>query len=41
MLNHQQCVTEIAQTYQCFDQAIVITLVQSNAWFIEDVKDTH
>ncbi|MNI57826.1 hypothetical protein D3C73_1129120 [compost metagenome] len=41
MLNHDQCVAEIAHMSQCGNQPVVIPLVQADAWLVQDVENTH
>ena len=38
MLNHQDCVPDVAQIVQQTNQAIIVARMQPNRWFIEHVK---
>jgi hypothetical protein len=38
MLNHDDGIAEIAQAFQRFQQALIVTLVQADARLIENVE---
>src|SRR6185312_5075074 len=40
VLHHQDAVTDIPQILQGMNEPLVITLVQPDAWFVEDIGDT-
>src|ERR1043166_2465258 len=41
MLDHKNGIAEIAQTFERFQEALVIALMQSDARFVENVKPPH
>ena len=41
MLNHNHGVTHVAQLFQGIQQSAVVTLVQADAGFVQDVEYTH
>ena len=41
MLDHQNRVTEIPQPFQGAQQAVIVPLVQPDAWLIENIKHPH
>ena len=40
MLDHDQRVAQVAETEQGLDQTLIVPLVKTDAWLIEDVEDT-
>ena len=41
MFNHNHGVSNISEFAQCFDQSIIVALVQANGWLIQHVTDTN
>ena len=41
MLDHDNSITKIAQSFQAFDKPFVVSGMQSNAGFIKDIKNAH
>ena len=41
MLDHNHSVAQVTQAEEGVEQAVVVSLVQSNTGFIEDVEDSH
>ena len=37
MLNYKNAIADISEVFQCFDQTHVVSLVETNARFIENV----
>src|SRR5438105_1574569 len=41
VFDHEHRVAEIAQAFQRAEQAIVVALMQPNAWLIQNIKDSN
>ena len=41
MLHHQQCIAHIAQILQRFQQFIIVTLMQPDAWLVKYIQYTY
>src|ERR1700683_907005 len=38
MLNNQNSIAEVAQSFECTEQAAIVTRVQADGWFVKYVK---
>ena len=41
MFNHNQCISKISQISQCIQKLIIVSLMQSNAWLIQNIGHTY
>ena len=41
MLYHKQCISQIPQTLQCRNQLIVVSLMQSDTWLIQNIRNPN
>ena len=40
VLNDNQCVAEVAQSFEGRDKLVIVTLVQTDAWFVKNVENS-
>src|SRR5580704_10436934 len=40
VFHYQDCIAEVAQFFQCLQQAIVVAMVKADGGFVKDVKNT-
>ena len=41
MLYYDQSISKITQMLQCSDQLIIISLMQTDTWFIQNISNAH
>ena len=39
MLNHEDRIAQVAETFERSEQAVIVALVQADAWFVKNIKD--
>ena len=41
MLNHDQCISKITEMLECCEKFVIISLVQTDTWLIQNISHTH